>query len=126
MKSLLFCLLLFCILVGLCVFSTIRISEIVVETERLLNQAIVFHHAGNRIDATRCVNQASFCWEQHEDLFGMLIRHDAIDEVATEFAGLKAYANSDDDDDFFSASAKLVSSLHHVRDMECPFFRNIF
>ena len=126
MKSLLFCSLLFCVLVGFCIFSAFHITEIVRETEQLLIHAVRFHQKGDRNQAAEFVQQADACWEGRETVLGMLIRHDVIDEVEMEFAGLKAYANSDDDDDFLCTSAKLFSSLQHVREMEWPFIRNVF
>jgi len=126
MKPLLLSILLLSLLIAICFYAAFSVSNVINETEWFLNQSVAHQKNGDRRNAASFTERAISCWEENETLLGMIIRHDAVDDVEREFAGLKAYAHSDDEDDFFSTSAKLLSALHHIRDMEWPFLRNIF
>ena len=125
MKHLTFSILLFLILLLTCAGSIFYVTVHVSQTEQLLEHAVQLYEADRREDAAAVIQEASDCWEQCEKPLGILLQHDEIDHVNGEFARLLAYVESEDQDDFRSSSAALLSDLAHIREMEQLTWPNI-
>lgn len=113
------------LILALCLFTAHYTSDTVQRTSALLEEAVEARRAGDEAEALRLVRAASAHWKDHEAYFGTVLRHDEIDDVIGEFARLESYARSQDQDDFYSNCAALLSELEHIEQMEWPFFHNI-
>ena len=126
MKYVLIYILLFCILISACLGSAIYVSNTIYVTETFLQNALIFQEKGNNQQAAAEVHNAAEHWKRCQSWFGMLLKHEEIDTVEGEFSSLQAYVNSKDQDDFRSNCASLLSTLQHIREMEWPYWENIF
>lgn len=107
------------------IFSAHHTSNLVTRTSDLLDEAVEARRTGDLDTSLHLVQAASSHWKDHEEYFGAVLRHDEIDTVIGEFARLESYARSQDQDDFYSNCAALLSELEHIEQMEWPFFHNI-
>lgn len=114
------------ILSTLLIFSLLtssHISSVVDQTSSYLEDALL---ETNRSQSVRLVSDATAYWKENQTCFGLLLRHDEIDEVICEMALLQAYAEQEDWDDFDGNCAGLLARLQHIKEMEQFSLQNIF
>lgn len=104
------------------VLSSAHISSVVDHTTACLEDASAKE---NRDRAEILVNDAATYWKNHQSGFGMLLRHDEVDEVICEMALLQAYASQEDWDDFEGNCACLLARLEHIKEMQRLTLHNI-
>ena len=126
MKQLTFCLLLLAFLLLFCIGAMTYVTDGILMTEQHLLTALEQYDRGRYLEAQTSVEAAAACWNRYESAFCMLLRHSEIDHAGEEFSKLLAYVSSDDQDDFRSSGASLLSDLAHIREMEQPTLSNIF
>lgn len=125
MKFIIISLLLLGVMLGLCLYTSSQVIDAVQNTSALLEEAITAEKSGNKELALQMVRAARDEWHNHETFFGTVLRHDEIDDITEEFARLESYASTEDQDDFRSNCAALLSSLTHIDHMERTTFENI-
>lgn len=113
------------LILAFCLLSASYTSNAVQKTSALLEEALEARREDDQAASIHLVQAASSHWKEHEAYFGTVLRHDEIDDVIGEFARLESYARSQDQDDFYSNCAALLSELEHIEQMEWPFFHNI-
>ncbi len=102
--------------------SSAHVSSVVDQTTAFLERASTEE---NRDRAEALVNDAEKFWKHHQPGFGMLLRHDEVDEVICDMALLQAYASRKDWDDFDGNCACLLARLEHIKEMQCLTLHNI-
>lgn len=113
------------ILSVLLIFSLLtsnHISAVVDQTTIFLERA---SKEENRALAESLVDGAAKYWKKHQSGFGMLLRHDEVDEVICEMALLQAYAHREDWDDFDGNCACLLARLQHIKEMQNLTMHNV-
>lgn len=113
------------LLVGLSLFSAITVDQTVSETQGLLRQAVTMQNHGDTTQARAILHRASDYWQSRQSCLEILLRHDDVETVTVEFARLRSYAVTVDEDDFLSNCNGLLATLQHIRDMEWPRLNNI-
>ena len=109
-----------------CLWSGHYVTQAVKSAEESLVQAYDLAEKEDTDAALQAVEAASSCWDDHSDYFGTVLRHDEIDSVVGEFARLRITIRSGDNDEFLPTCAALLATLRHIREMEWPYFYNIF
>ena len=107
------------------VFSATFITETIDQTEAYLDQAVYHYHLQEPDKTTICLIQTTEYWRSRQLFFGMVLKHEDVDQVSGELARLLSYADTDDSDDFLSNCAALQATLEHIREMEWPYLQNI-
>lgn len=102
--------------------SSAHVSSVVDQTTAFLERASTEE---NRERAEALVSDAEKFWKSHQSVFGMLLRHDEVDEVICDMALLQAYANQEDWDDFDGNCACLLARLEHIKEMQRLTLHNI-
>lgn len=125
MKYIIVSLLLLSIMFCLCLYSSAQVIRAVQETSELLEEAVAAEDNGEKEISLHMIRTARDTWREHETFFGTVLRHDEIDNVTEEFAKLESYASTEDQDDFRSHCAALLSRLAHIVEMEKTTFSNI-
>ena len=113
------------LMVGLCIVSSTCVIKAVDNTISLLEDAVTAEDTGKQDKTISLITKASETWRKQETFFGTVLRHDEIDDVTEEFARLKSYATTEDQDDFLSNCRALIAKLEHIKSMERPTFENI-
>ena len=113
------------VMVGLCIGSSCRVIRSIEVTMDLLEEAIDKKEHGHDHAVLDTIDKAEKSWTEQEVFFGTVLRHDEIDDVIEEFARLRSYAASEDQDDFLSNCKALIARLEHICSMEKPSFENI-
>ena len=113
------------LLLLLCLLSTQQIAGTIDQTSVHLNAAISAQQAGLEDAAQDQIRAAEHIWRSKEAFFGTVLQHDEIDEVIIEFARLRSYAETEDQDDFLSNCNALLARLQHIQEMEYPLLQNI-
>ena len=107
------------------IFSAMFVTSTIDQTEADLVQA-VFHHNLQETDKMAAfLAQTTEYWTSRQFFFGMVLKHEEVDQVSGELERLRSYAASDDSDDFLSNCAALLATLDHIREMEWPYLQNI-
>lgn len=109
-----------------CLWSGYYVTQTVKSAEESLMQAYELAEQEDAKAALQAVEAASNCWDDHSGYFGTVLRHDEIDGVVGEFARLRITIRSGDNDEFLPTCAALLATLRHIREMELPYFYNIF
>lgn len=109
-----------------CLWSGYYVTQAVNEAEENLGLAYRLAEQEDTGAALQAVEAASSCWDDHSGYFGTVLRHDEIDGVVGEFARLRITIRSGDKDEFLPTCAALLATLRHIREMEWPYFYNIF
>ena len=125
MRHIILPILLLALVLSFCLFSTLYVSSTIEETNAYLTAAVEAYQKQQLEQTEQSINLASSLWSQRQFFFGMVLKHDEVDQVSGEFARLSAYAHSDDGDDFLSNCAALQATLRHIREMEWPSLQNI-
>lgn len=125
MRHIVFPTILLVLLLTFCMLSAWSVSTTIDQVDAYLNAAVRAHEREDSGMAARYIKLASDRWEQKQVLFGIVLKHDEMDQVTTEFARLHSYASSQDRDDFLSNCRALQSTLSHIREMEWPYPQNI-
>ena len=115
----------FLLILAFCLFSANFTSDRVQETSAMLKAALDARRAGDELSSLRLVRTASAHWKKHEAYFGTVLRHAEIDDILGKFARLEAFARGEDQDEFYSTCAALLTQLEHIEQMEWPFAHNI-
>lgn len=113
------------ILSALLLFSLVSsayISTVVDQTSLYLENASSEEY---RDQTEALVKHAASYWQGHQSGFGMLLRHDEVDEIICEMALLEAYAKQEDWDDFDGNCACLLARLRHIKEMQRLTLHNI-
>lgn len=76
-------------------------------------------------DAQDALLEAKDAWEGREQLLGVFLHHEEVDEVVALFAQLEQFARLQDQDDYLAACHELMARIEHVRRMELPTVENI-
>lgn len=113
------------LLLGLSLFSAITVDQTVSETQGLLRQAVILQNHGDPQQARSLLHRASDFWQSRQVCLEILLRHDDVETVTVEFARLRSYAVTVDEDDFLSNCLGLLATLQHIRNMEWPRLNNI-
>ena len=113
------------VLTALCAMGTRTLTNITEETISLLEEVQRWEELGNRSRSMELLKTASDHWSDCSRLCGALMKHEELDCVEQEFARLLSYAKSQDDDDFRSNCAALITKLNQIQDMELPLAENI-
>lgn len=108
-----------------CLFSANFTTDRVRETSALLESARDARRSGDELAALRLVQAASSNWKRHEAYFGTVLCHDEVDGIFGEFARLEAFARGQEQEEFYSSLAALLTKLEHIEQMEWPFAHNI-
>ena len=125
MRHIIFPTILLTVLLSVCICSAWAVSTTIDQVNGYLDHAAQAHEQEDEALASRYIKLASDHWEQKRVLFGAVLEHDEMDQVATEFARLHSYASSEDQDDFLSNCRALQSILSHIQEMEWPYLQNI-
>ncbi len=125
MKHVCASLLILSLILALCLCSAFATSSAVAKTQALLEDALTEGRAGDFGAALESLRAASRFWESRQTYFGTVLRHDAVDSVMAEFVQLEVYAQLQDQDDFLSEGAALLTELDHITQMEWPLLHNI-
>jgi len=125
MKYIMCSILLLSILLTFCFLSACYVSRHVSIAAEYLQLAISLHRTGEFQHAAAQVTHASQAWNHSQNYFGIVLTHDVIDDVQTDFARLLAYSLTEDKDDFISNCEALLANLKHIKEMEWPFAYNI-
>ena len=125
MKYITVSLLLLGVMICLTLYSSSQVIQAVQDTAGLLEAAMTAEITGEEEKALDLVRAARDEWKKHEVFFGTVLRHDEIDDVTQEFARLESYASTEDQDDFRSNCAALLSQLSHLVEMDKATFQNI-
>jgi len=107
------------------VFSALFITQTIDQTEAYLDQAVHHYHSRDPDKTTFCLMQTTEYWRSRQLFFGMVLKHEDVEQVSGELARLLSYADTDDSDDFLSNCAALQETLDHIREMEWPYLQNI-
>lgn len=125
MKHLILALVILGLLLAFSAGSVIQVSDIANHTTTLLRQAQEQERAGRSQAARQTLSEAVHYWNSKETFLCIVLRHEQVDTVTETLAKLNAYANSEDQDDFYSTCAELLEELNHLSQMELPLPKNI-
>ena len=110
---------------GFCVISSHAVRAACDETLSLLQRA---QHAADRADfdaAQLILHEAEQEWTGHEYFFGVVLRHDEADDVMKDFAALRQYAVTQDQDEYLATGASLMATIEHISGMTRASYHNI-
>lgn len=113
------------LLLGLSYYAACTVDRLITDTQTLLHHAVTLQNDGDTVQARTVLHQASDYWQQNQSCLEILLRHDDVESVTVEFARLRSYAVTVDEDDFLSNCNGLLATLQHIRDMEWPWINNI-
>lgn len=125
MKQLLIALIVLALTLGFCVFSCCHVRSRTADTLADLRLARVQAERGDFTAAADAVLSAQERWNANGRFYQVVLRHDAVDAVATGFASLYSYAQSGDGDDFSATCAELLCRIQRLRRMQLPALENI-
>ena len=125
MKYMFTCIVLWIAVIAFSVFSAYHVTNEIANAELLLQEAVLNFEQGNTDQTVALIQHAEQHWQDHKNLFGVLLYHDEIDLVQAEFSSLSAYAAANDEPDFTSSSAALITKLQRLQEMEWPYLSNI-
>lgn len=95
------------------------------ETNALLQQAQSAARREDYAAARVYLDKADAAWAGRERFFGVVLRHEEADDVFRDFASLKAYAETQDTDEFLSVCASVMATIEHISGMTHATFHNI-
>ena len=125
MKLYLLCAVVFILLLAICILSAATVKNITTQTEASLQQVLTLYQAGQYSEGYKQIMHTDSFWNKHNNILGTLLYHSEIDEVTTELAMLKAYAIGDNSEEIICSCAELFTLLEQIREMECPYLKNI-
>ena len=125
MKHVVSPILLLVFLLVFCLLSACFVSETVEQTTTHMNTAIDLWKCGDNELALKYLKDAANHWDKCQKFCGIVLKHDDLDHISSEFERIHSYANTSDPDDFLSNCAAMLAVLEHVRDMEWPYLENI-
>lgn len=113
------------VLLGLCLGSAFLMKKYTTSTGALLEKAVASAQQEDFAVATAFCNQAKEEWDSHATVFGSLLSHDEADQVGIGLVRLLAFGKTEDMDEFLATGMELIQHVHHIRDMEFPYLRNV-
>ena len=108
-----------------CLVSAFTVRGVCERVIGLLDRSILCARNGDLSGAARALQAAEKIWSAREAFFGVVLRHEEMDQVFTGFSSMREYVRLQDLDDYLALAAEMVSSLEHLRDMELPLLHNI-
>ena len=108
-----------------CLFSMYTVLSACEGTMQALNDSLSAVQRQALSEAEDALARAEAIWTEKEAFFGVILRHEEVDELVTGFAELRQYAQLGDLDDYQATCARMITALRHLRDMEKPTAENI-
>ena len=108
-----------------CLFSMQTVTVTCERTSDALQASLSAVQKQALSQAEDALSEAETLWQEKAAFFGIVLRHEQIDEIVTGFAELHQYAQIGDLDDYQATCARLLTALGHLADMEKPTLENI-
>ena len=109
--------------------STLGNSKYIDHTvSQLLNQLTAAHEqaqASNWARAAQLTEQVVDHWQRHDFYFHIMLPHEDIDEIHLAFQEVEEYLKLEEPDQYNAASAKLITQLGLLVEMEQLNIKNI-
>lgn len=125
MRHVILSVLILALVLTFCIVSSSTVSRACNDTLHLLRAAQHEAAAGQMHAALTLLRGAEQQWRQHEHFFGVVLRHDEIDDVVKNFSAARQYALTRDLDEFLAVCASLSATVEHIRDMTRASYHNI-
>ena len=105
--------------------SAITVRSTCEQVMGLVEHSILCARHNDPSGAAAALRAAEDAWSRREAFFGVVLRHEEMDQIFTGFSSLREYLRLQDLDDYLASAAEINSSLAHLRDMELPLLHNI-
>ena len=109
-----------------CISTTVALDHYTSQASQQLETALELSQAGDLSTALKLVAEAQALWDRHHGFWGVILRHAEADEINAVFQELVAYARNNCKEEFEPTCANLIERIHHLSDMEKPYYYNIF
>ena len=126
MKYTLLSLGIFALCLAFCLFSMATVTAVCERTADALAVSLSAVRREAFSQAEAALSQAEDCWTRSKPFFGVVLRHEEMDEIVVGFAELRQYLELHDLDDYQATCARLLTALQHLKDMEKPTAENVF
>lgn len=108
--------LLLCLIFSL--ISMQQIMDVCGRTSQLLEQTQAAIVQEDFSAAQSTLDRAEDTWKTKEGFLGVVLSHEDVDEVLAGFSELRQYIQVRDLDDCRAVCARLITSVHHLQEME--------
>ena len=108
-----------------CLCSMAAVTTVCTRTAERLAASLSAVREKRLSEAERALLQAEESWSRGKTFFGVVLRHEEMDEVLVSLAELREYLMIGDLDDYRATCVRLLTTLGHLREMELPSISNI-
>ena len=105
--------------------NSLYLGSIIDDYEQQLTRAQELAAQGKWDESERITRQVYTDWEGRDFYFHALLRHEDIDEVRLTFHEVQEYLKLEETDQYNAASAKLITQLGLLAEMEQLTLKNI-
>lgn len=106
------------VLLGLCIWSQLRMSAIQTPIAREIAQAEEYATRENWAQAMALVEKAQGEWEEHRTLVASLADHQPLEDIESLFAMLEAYAAEQEETEFRAVCRELSRRILAMKEAQ--------
>jgi len=110
---------------ALCVICVCSLSRMTGKTLDTMQDARAAAAREDYPAAREAARNAADSWAQLEGLLDVLLDHRETDEIHFAFAALLACAEDPDSGELLYRCDELIAQLHHISELEMPYYFNI-
>lgn len=126
MKRLITCIVIFLGIIGICTWGTLSLRH---HSHSLTQTLQAAHDAASEDrmeEALRLTEDFLSDWEEAEQLFIYILRHEQMDEVTFSSARLLPFLRQGDSAEFCAEVSEIIRALEHLWETEKPSLENFF